>query len=156
MPRKLIHCPHCTTQYRVKLEELNLSQGSLRCAKCDQIFNLTHTTSENGQSSVPSYFQINQLDDSAQLANNKLIGNTTIHRDVNEFFLQKIEYSNVNLLNYLNHLDKTLYQKETSQTVSKKSNHTQQQKPILSRLSKLMLVIVLSLCLLLLFYFTAD
>lgn len=94
--RKHTRCPYCSNIYQVSIDHLTISKGWVRCVECRYVFNAV----ENLYYATPlKNQQVNYLQQSYPAD------------DIHQFFHQKIEQSNIDLLDYLDGLDYRLHRK---------------------------------------------
>lgn len=94
--KKQINCPACQTSYFIGINQLTLSHGWVSCAECKNVFN-----------AIERLYKIESEPSSQQITQQKIA-----HNDVERFFYQKINQSNIDLIDYLDGLDYRLYRKQ--------------------------------------------
>lgn len=110
--RYLSECPHCHTVYHLDLMQMNIAQGNVRCARCQQRFDayrcfIYDPYYHEGQSQ--NYLTEIILPHSST-AEERIIEHAqqdhTVHSHyVHDVMQQRIEGSRLNLYTYLNYLD---------------------------------------------------
>lgn len=108
MSNKQTRCPECFSIYKVTVPQLTVAQGKVCCPKCLTQFNAFAFLSEHAEVSLTqsqiellpqrSFHQLSFQSTAKAL-------NTQAAHDVMSIFELKVQHSNLNLRQYLNHLD---------------------------------------------------
>lgn len=96
---KKTRCPYCKTLYRITLDQLTIGHGQVLCGMCREMFNaieyLNNSEISDEQNEINMQISLDEYD-----------VNEMYHHEIIKFFQQKNSKSSMNLLEYLNQLDK--------------------------------------------------
>lgn len=108
MSEKQTYCPECLSVYKVTVPQLTVAQGMVCCPKCAHHFNAFAFLSERNDPTAPqsnvdllsqrSFYQ-------RGFQNPNLASQNKLNDDVMAIFDLQVKHSNLNLRQYLNHLD---------------------------------------------------
>lgn len=110
MIEKQIYCPHCSTKYKVTIDQLTIAHGMVCCAKCSSNFNaLKYLVTESEQplsdQSVKSIYNNSDTSNLRTSTKNIFLDSFPTEQHLLDIFNRKIEHSNIDLTTYLNNLN---------------------------------------------------
>lgn len=106
--RYLSQCPECQVVYQLSLSQINISDGRVRCAQCQTVFNaLSHFVADPLRSQQPPPQTIQRLH-TTSFANSAVapLQQSAYYQYVTEYMHKHVDGSKLDLYTYLNHLNR--------------------------------------------------
>lgn len=110
----LSQCPHCQTNYQLSLKQLSIAQGSVRCVRCQHVFDAylhfinspEPVTATNVEYPTLTLFNNQNFTQDTSTSQGEMENKSNPHiHYVNQILAQEVDGSRLNLYTYLNCLD---------------------------------------------------